>query len=85
MTIRMALVAVGIALLSHAAAAQSGKPKSWKCSAPGLQAGEYSGGNTAYIRLVGYSSGGHYSVTRKGDDVATGTTANGTKFTCRLS
>lgn len=70
-------VASGLAEPAHA---QSGK--AWKCSAPGLVSGSYSGGSTAYIHLSGFSTGGTYPVTRKGN-VATGVTANGTKFTCR--
>jgi len=54
----------------------------WKCTAPGLVSASYNGGSTAYINLSGFSHGGTYPVTRKGN-VATGVTANGTKFTCR--
>jgi hypothetical protein len=62
------------------AIAQSGG--NWTCSAPGLRVGEYVGGDSAYIHLEGFSSGGRYAVTRQGN-TATGTTANGTRFTCR--
>lgn len=75
------LLTVSIALTSSVAVAQA---KSWKCSAPGLVSGSYDGGTTAYIHLQGFSSGGTYSVTRKGN-VVTGVTANGTRFTCKLS
>ena len=64
--------------------AQSGKPQSWTCTASGLQASEYKGGNSAYIHIVGFDTGGYYPVQKKGN-VATGLTANGTKFTCRAS
>lgn len=47
--------------------------------------GSYDGGNSAYIHLEGFSSGGNYPVTLNSSrTVATGTTANGTKFTCKL-
>jgi hypothetical protein len=55
---------------------------SWTCTAPNLVSASYDGGSSAYVHLQGFSSGGTYSVTKKGK-VATGTTANGTKFTCR--
>lgn len=70
-------IASGLAAPAHG---QSSKP--WKCTAPGLVNGSYSGGSTAYIHLSGFSTGGTYPVKRKGN-VATGVTANGTKFTCR--
>lgn len=53
----------------------------WKCSAPGLRAAKYDGGEKAYVHLEGFSHGGTYKVIRKGK-IATGTTANGTSFTC---
>lgn len=86
MAIRAGVFAVAwIALVAPAAAqAQSGKPQSWTCSASGLQASEYKGGDSAYIHLVGFNSGGYYPVVKKGN-VATGVTANGTKFTCKAS
>jgi len=56
--------------------------ETWKCSAAGLADASYDGGSTAYIHLQGYGRGGTYSVKRKGK-VATGTTKNGTRFTCR--
>lgn len=70
-------VASGFAMPANA---QSGKP--WKCTARGLVSGSYNGGSTAYIHLSGFSTGGTYPVKKKGN-VATGVTANGTKFTCR--
>lgn len=74
------LVFLGVMALVAPAAAQG----SWKCSARGLVSASYSGGSSAYIHLKGFSSGGTYSVTKRGK-VATGTTKNGTKFTCRQS
>ena len=61
-------------------------PKTWKCTASGLVNASYDGGDSAYVHLVGFSSGGTYPVTRnKAGTVATGTTANGTRFTCTAS
>jgi hypothetical protein len=80
-TVLASLLAVVTAAATAPAAAQGG---TWKCSAPGLVSASYQGGGSAYIHLSGFSSGGTYPVTRKGK-VATGVTANGTRFTCRLS
>ena len=73
-----------------AASAQTAKapaaPKTWKCTASGLVNASYDGGDSAYVHLSGFSYGGTYPVTRnKAGTVATGTTANGTKFTCTAS
>lgn len=71
---------LSVCLAASVAEAQSGKQ--WKCSAPGLVSSSYTGGSTAYIHLSGFATGGTYPVTKKGN-VATGVTANGTKFTCK--
>jgi hypothetical protein len=43
----------------------------------------YYGSDTAMIHLQGYSSGGNYKVAKNAQGTeATGTTANGTPFTC---
>jgi len=43
----------------------------------------YTGSGTAMIHLQGFSSGGSYTVTKNAQGTeATGTTANGTPFTC---
>ncbi|WP_295845432.1 hypothetical protein [Tardiphaga sp.] len=55
--------------------------ETWTCSAPGIISGNYDGGSMAYIHLTGYPDGGTYSVSKHGNK-ATGTTKNGTKFTC---
>ncbi|MDE1567716.1 hypothetical protein [Aquabacter sediminis] len=70
--------------LASAQTKQDAKPVTWTCSASGLQASEYKGGDAAYIHLVGFSSGNYYPVEKKGN-VASGVTSNGTKFTCRAS
>lgn len=54
----------------------------WTCSAPGLVSGSYDGGGTAYIHLAGFPDGGNYSVQTIGAKKVTGTTKNGTKFSC---
>lgn len=53
----------------------------WTCSAPGIVSGTYDGGSMAYIHLQGYPDGKPYAVVKKGK-TATGTTTNGTKFSC---
>jgi len=85
MSVRL-IVGIGIAAMaaSSTAAQTVAQKKSWKCSAPGLVSSSYDGGGSAYVHLQGFSSGGTYAVTKRGN-VATGTTANGTKFTCRQS
>lgn len=55
--------------------------QSWSCSAPGMISGSYDGGESAYIHLSGFPSGGTYPVRKQGKRV-TGTTKNGTTFTC---
>ena len=47
------VIVLGVAEPVHA---QSGK--AWKCTAPGLVSGSYSGGSSAYIHLSGFSTGG---------------------------
>ena len=59
--------------------------KKWVCTVPShaqLISFYYTGGDWAQIHIAPYSSGGSYKVT-KVDGVATGTTANGTEFTCK--
>lgn len=78
----LALLACSLAGLPDAARAQAAQK--WTCTAPALKNSGYEGGSTAYIHLEGFKRGGRYAVSRKGN-VATGTTANGTAFTCRAS
>lgn len=59
----------------------SANAEGWTCSASGMVSGSYDGGSIAYIHLSGYPDGGTYAVTKNGKR-ATGTTKNGTKFTC---
>jgi hypothetical protein len=75
-----AAVLAASAVILFAAPAES--QGAWKCSATGLISGSYDGGSSAYIHLQGFPSGGSYAVTKNGN-VATGVTANGTRFTCR--
>lgn len=53
----------------------------WTCSAPGLVSANYDGGDGAYIHLSGFSDGKVYPVKKAGNR-ASGTTSNGTKFSC---
>ncbi len=77
-----AFAMIAAALLGALSPALAQPGGTWTCSAPGLVNGEYSGGDSAYIHLTGFSSGGRYAVNRQGN-TATGVTANGTRFTCR--
>ena len=54
----------------------------WICSATGLKAYRYSGGNKAYIHLKPYGSGHNYPVTRVSDTRVEGRTKDGTDFVC---
>ena len=74
----MKYLVLSIALFSFATAAQA---QGWSCSAPGVVSGTYDGGGSAYIHLDSFPSGGTYPVQRNGKR-ATGTTKNGTRFTC---
>ena len=58
--------------------------KKWACQAPNLVTANYTGGGYAYVHLSGFTTGGNYPVVKNGS-IATGTTANGTKFTCSES
>ena len=79
---RLASVAIGaVMLLPLPAIAQTGVR--WTCTAPGLVVGSYTGGDGAYIHLVGFNSGSSYAVTRQRNGTVTGETRNGTRFTCR--
>ena len=61
------------------------RDKTWKCSAPGLKEGRYAGGETAYIHLSAFPTGGDFVLTQKRKKAVTGFTNNGTRFVCRLS
>lgn len=57
---------------------------SWECTAKGLVNSHYTGSSHAMIHLSGYSSGGSYQVTlNEQKTVASGTTKDGTPFTCK--
>ena len=62
-------------------ASTSAHAQAWTCSAPGMISGSYDGGESAYIHLTGFPSGGTYPVKKQGKR-ATGTTKNGTAFAC---
>lgn len=68
---------------SSGASKQVDAGNGWKCSANSILGARYDGGNSANIHLAPYSYGGNYVVTKSVDGkTATGTTANGTSFTC---
>ncbi len=75
MKVSVVSLALGISLVAPVHAAD------WTCSAPGLVSGNYDGGDGAYIHLSGFSDGKVYPVKKTGNR-ASGTTSNGTKFTC---
>ncbi|MFT0859701.1 hypothetical protein [Ancylobacter sp. G4_0304] len=80
---RQPIIVPSVALCLFSALPAAHAAPSWTCEAPGLRTAKYDGGAKAYVHLDGFSRGGNYAVTRKGN-VATGVTANGTSFTCRL-
>lgn len=75
---RMFFCVAAVALITCSATGANAK---WVCKAPGLVKSSYNGGSTAYIHLRPYKRGNTYAVvkTKKG---ASGTTSNGTRFTC---
>jgi len=78
---RRLIVTLGAGLALAACQTTSGP--TWTCSAKNLVDANYSGGSTAYVHLSGFSRGNNYSVTKSADGkTATGTTGNGTPFTC---
>ena len=55
----------------------------WQCEARGLVSANYDGTSYAYVHLQGYSQGARYKVElNEAMTEATGTTGNGTPFTC---
>jgi hypothetical protein len=83
-TIKFSLAVLLAATVSGCAT--TGDGGSWKCSAQGLVNSLYTGSDSAMIQLQGFSSGGNYKVTKNAQGTeATGTTANGTPFTCAKS
>ena len=70
-------ITVGALLLTSIANAAS-----WTCSAAKLKNYSYSGGSSAMIHLSPYSKGGRYPVKKVNANKVTGTTKDGTKFTC---
>lgn len=79
--IKFSLLVLLVATISGCAT--TGDGASWKCSAQGLVSSYYTGSDSAMIHLQGFSSGGNYKVTKNAQGTeATGTTGNGTPFTC---
>jgi hypothetical protein len=75
-----ALIAVSALFATEAMA----RDTVWVCSAPGLKEGRYAGGDTAYIHLSAFPTGGDFALTKKRKKAVTGFTSNGTRFVCRL-
>lgn len=72
-----------LATIAISGCATTGDGASWKCSAQGMVNSYYAGSDTAMIHLTGFPSGGTYKVTKNAQGTeATGTTGNGTPFTC---
>ena len=79
----MSLAVAILMVTAIAGCATPGDGAKWNCSAKGMVNSYYYGSDTAMIHLEGYSSGGNYKVTKNAQGTeATGTTANGTPFTC---
>ena len=78
----IALLATSIAM-AISGCASPGDGATWTCSATGLVSAKYDGSEYANVHLQGFSSGGNYKVKLNEQRTeATGTTANGTPFTC---
>jgi hypothetical protein len=78
----IALLATSIAL-AISGCASPGDGATWTCSATGLVSGRYDGSEYANVQLQGFSRGSDYKVKLNEQRTeATGTTANGTPFTC---
>lgn len=71
-----------LVLLILLATSSSAHAENWTCTAPNMISGSYDGGSMAYIHLTGFPDGGTYSVQKSGNNKVSGTTKNGTKFTC---
>lgn len=70
-------------LLVTLSMASSASAATWECKAAGIQNYTYKGGDSAYIHLAGFPRGSDYPVVvSKDGKKATGTTKNGTPFTC---
>jgi len=80
-TMKFLLVVLAVGTVSGCAT--TGDGATWKCTAQGLVNSYYTGSDSAMIHLQGFSYGGSYKVTKNAQGTeATGTTANGTPFTC---
>jgi len=73
---------IGAIAASALLGTSSANAASWTCSAAKLKNYSYSGGTIAMIHLSPYKSGGRYSVKKVNANKVTGTTKDGTKFTC---
>ena len=78
-----AVIAVCAPFTIGSTIANAAKAK-WTCSAKGMKKGSYSGGTSAYIHLESYKSGNRYPVTVVNPTKVTGSTSDGTNFTCNV-
>jgi hypothetical protein len=80
------IICLGLSLfLAFSVGPVSAEKNEWKCDADDIEDFNFNGGDYAYIHLSSYSSGDDYSVTfNETKTVATGTTGDGTPFTCSL-
>lgn len=69
--------------LAACATSMDGKGQ-WKCEAANMANSHYNGSEYAYIHLHGYAHGRSYEVVKRSDTLVTGTTGNGTPFSCTL-
>ncbi len=84
--IRVLLMMAIVALVSGCNTSTVRNGSSWSCNAEGLVNSNYDGSSRAYIHLQGYGSGGSYQVTlNESETEATGTTKDGTPFTCKIN
>jgi hypothetical protein len=80
----IALLSASIAIaIAISGCATPGDGAKWTCSAAGLVSANYDGSEYANVQLQGFSRTSPYKVTLDAQRTkATGTTANGTPFTC---
>jgi hypothetical protein len=83
-TMKRAIIAAALCFAGGAMAAEEFKTLAgWNCSAAGIKAAEYGGGDVAAIQLESDKQGAVYTVARIDAKTARGVTRNGTPFTCR--
>ena len=82
----LSLVVLVLGFCLSAGAQKQDGSKKWICTVPSdaqLISYRYTGGNWADIHIAPFQSGGSYRIAKKDDTMVTGTTENGTPFTCK--